>query len=172
MICRNNSNILKHFENFLKKYLLFLRTYSIILKYHTDGQLVKRLRRRPLTAETGVRFPYWLLNVFIYSPTHYSGSVRFGIFFAFRDVLQLELYKRCSKIKKYPQYPVKVLRVKLYFLLENRYNSSVVCVINVIFNFLCCKSSYKSFCLGTVNISFAYGNNICICLCSFAGSVL
>ena len=61
MICRNNSNILKHFENFLKKYLLFLRTYSIILKYHTDGQLVKRLRRRPLTAETGVRFPYELL---------------------------------------------------------------------------------------------------------------
>ena len=80
MICRNNSNILKHFENFLKKYLLFLRTYSIILKYHTDGQLVKRLRRRPLTAETGVRFPYWLLNVFIYSPTHYSESMRFGIF--------------------------------------------------------------------------------------------
>ena len=63
MICRNNSNILKHFENFLKKYLLFLRTYSIILKYHTDGQLVKRLRRRPLTAETGVRFPYELLTI-------------------------------------------------------------------------------------------------------------
>ena len=27
-----------------------------------QGQLVKRLRRRPLTAETGVRFPYWLLS--------------------------------------------------------------------------------------------------------------
>ena len=25
------------------------------------GQLVKGLRRRPLTAETRVRFPYWLL---------------------------------------------------------------------------------------------------------------
>ena len=176
MICRNNSNILKHFENFLKKYLLFLRTYSIILKYHTDGQLVKRLRRRPLTAETGVRFPYWLLNVFIYSPTHYSESVRFGIFFAprgcfccwspIKDVIR-------KKIPSIPGVELKALRVKLYvFLLENRYNSSVVCVINVIFNLLCCKSCYKSFCLGTVNISFAYGNNICICLCSFAGSVL
>ena len=27
------------------------------------GQLVKGLRRRPLTAETGVRFPYWLRTV-------------------------------------------------------------------------------------------------------------
>ena len=27
------------------------------------GLLVKRLRRRPLTAETGVRFPYKLLTV-------------------------------------------------------------------------------------------------------------
>ena len=26
------------------------------------GQLVKGLRRRPLTAETRVRFPYWLLG--------------------------------------------------------------------------------------------------------------
>ena len=26
------------------------------------GQLVKGLRRRPLTAETRVRFPYWLLT--------------------------------------------------------------------------------------------------------------
>ena len=26
------------------------------------GQLVKGLRRRPLTAETRVRFPYWLLQ--------------------------------------------------------------------------------------------------------------
>ena len=29
------------------------------------GSLVKRLRRRPLTAETGVRFPYELLTVLI-----------------------------------------------------------------------------------------------------------
>ena len=28
-----------------------------------QGQLVKGLRRRPLTAETRVRFPYWLLEV-------------------------------------------------------------------------------------------------------------
>ena len=34
-------------------------------KYHDSiihGSLVKRLRRRPLTAETRVRFPYWLLT--------------------------------------------------------------------------------------------------------------
>lgn len=29
-----------------------------------DGPLVKRLRRCPLTAETGVRFPYGLLYLF------------------------------------------------------------------------------------------------------------
>lgn len=37
-----------------------------------NGSLVKRLRRRPLTAETGVRFPYELLTVIskeINSPT-------------------------------------------------------------------------------------------------------
>ena len=28
----------------------------------TNGQLVKGLRRRPLTAKTRVRFPYWLLR--------------------------------------------------------------------------------------------------------------
>lgn len=30
-----------------------------------DGPLVKRLRRCPLTAETGVRFPYGLLILFV-----------------------------------------------------------------------------------------------------------
>ncbi len=33
--------------------------YGSRLRY---GPLVKRLRRRPLTAETGVRFPYGLLR--------------------------------------------------------------------------------------------------------------
>ena len=32
-----------------------------------NGLLVKRLRRRPLTAKTGVRFPYKLLTVEINS---------------------------------------------------------------------------------------------------------
>ena len=34
--------------------------------YNTDccGSLVKRLRRRPLTAKTGVRFPYELFKIF------------------------------------------------------------------------------------------------------------
>ena len=31
-------------------------------EYNSYGSLVKRLRRRPLTAKTGVRFPYELLN--------------------------------------------------------------------------------------------------------------
>ncbi len=38
----------------------FLQTSCIISEY---GSLVKRLRRRPLTAKTGVRFPYELLQV-------------------------------------------------------------------------------------------------------------
>ena len=50
---------LKFFKFFSKKHLHFLQTSCIISEY---GSLVKRLRRRPLTAKTGVRFPYELLK--------------------------------------------------------------------------------------------------------------
>ena len=36
-----------------------------------NGQLVKGLRRRPLTAKTRVRFPYWLLKKFLLLKTNY-----------------------------------------------------------------------------------------------------
>ena len=36
---------------------------STVLVHKYNGSLVKRLRRRPLTAETWVRFPYGLLTV-------------------------------------------------------------------------------------------------------------
>ncbi len=46
--------------------------------------MVKRLRRRPLTAETGVRFPYELLAVFN-SPTRESiENVKFSMLFLYR----------------------------------------------------------------------------------------
>ena len=50
---------------FLKK---FKKRLAFCLKVVYDsrvanGSLVKRLRRRPLTAETGVRFPYELLTI-------------------------------------------------------------------------------------------------------------
>ena len=57
--------------NFLKKTLAFLCdvVYSIFCwraeRRHKNGLLVKRLRRRPLTAKTGVRFPYELLISFL-----------------------------------------------------------------------------------------------------------
>ena len=40
-----------------------------------NGGLVKRLRRRPLTAETGVRFPYPLLYI-EYLSKPYGGLVK------------------------------------------------------------------------------------------------
>ena len=43
---------------FQKKHLQFYFLYDSII----HGSLVKRLRRRPLTAETRVRFPYGLLK--------------------------------------------------------------------------------------------------------------
>ena len=52
----------------LKKYLHYSFDHDIII----HGSLVKRLRRRPLTAETRVRFPYGLLtDIYLikYSPT-------------------------------------------------------------------------------------------------------
>ena len=45
---------------FLKKFLHFIKLHDSII----HGSLVKRLRRRPLTAETRVRFPYGLLTEF------------------------------------------------------------------------------------------------------------
>ena len=51
----------------LKKYLTHGLAYGSII----HGSLVKRLRRRPLTAETRVRFPYGLLS---YKSSVYTGS--------------------------------------------------------------------------------------------------
>ena len=53
------------FEKKLKKYLHYPFDHDIII----HGSLVKRLRRRPLTAETRVRFPYGLLTIIYNSPT-------------------------------------------------------------------------------------------------------
>ena len=55
----NEKKSKKIFEKNLKKHLHFRKKCCNISKY---GSLVKRLRRRPLTAETGVRFPYELLR--------------------------------------------------------------------------------------------------------------
>ena len=41
--------------------LILLYNTTCACVAHKYGPLVKRLRRRPLTAETGVRFPYGLL---------------------------------------------------------------------------------------------------------------
>ena len=41
--------------------LILLYNTTCACAAHRYGPLVKRLRRRPLTAETGVRFPYGLL---------------------------------------------------------------------------------------------------------------
>ena len=50
--------------NLLKKKLAFYRSFWYIKQVaKIYGSLVKRLRRRPLTAKTGVRFPYELLKV-------------------------------------------------------------------------------------------------------------
>ena len=49
------------FLKFLKKVLAFFRQLHYTMQVRFFGWLVKRLRRRPLTAKTGVRFPYQLL---------------------------------------------------------------------------------------------------------------
>ena len=49
----------KNLKKNLKKYLHYSFDHDIII----HGSLVKRLRRRPLTAETRVRFPYGLLSI-------------------------------------------------------------------------------------------------------------
>ena len=50
----------------MKKYVDNTSTY--VYNSLCCGSLVKRLRRRPLTAETGVRFPYELFCFFIKQP--------------------------------------------------------------------------------------------------------
>ena len=61
---KNRKNLKK-----LKKVLAFLKTLVYTKQVGCEqrsteqyGQLVKGLRRRPLTAKTRVRFPYWLLK--------------------------------------------------------------------------------------------------------------
>ena len=49
----------KIFQKKFKKVLAISFDHDIII----HGSLVKRLRRRPLTAETRVRFPYGLLSI-------------------------------------------------------------------------------------------------------------
>ncbi len=72
------------FRNYSKKVLAFYKKllYDLIAvsdiekqtaEYNSYGSLVKRLRRRPLTAKTGVRFPYELLTV-SNSPTQYNAA--------------------------------------------------------------------------------------------------
>ena len=56
--------------NKAKKRVLFICAY---------GSLVKRSRRRPLTAETGVRFPYQLLFKTLKDPVFMRAS-RFFVF--------------------------------------------------------------------------------------------
>ncbi len=58
---RGKEEICKKTQKILKKDLQNLNIHAIVIK--VLGSLVKRLRRRPLTAETGVRFPYELLTV-------------------------------------------------------------------------------------------------------------
>ena len=53
------SPILVKIIKLAKKDLHFFSRHGILLKH---GSLVKRLRRRPLTAKTRVRFPYELLR--------------------------------------------------------------------------------------------------------------
>ena len=58
---------IKNFEKTLAFPVALLYTKQVARMRHKNignGRLVKRLRRRPLTAKTGVRFPYRLLKSF------------------------------------------------------------------------------------------------------------
>ena len=58
-----------------KMHLHFLFFMCIVFKYVNYGLLVKWLRRRPLTAETGVRLPYKLLQLEIYEKSGPEGPL-------------------------------------------------------------------------------------------------
>ena len=82
--------IKKIYTNVVKKVLdIFYRIVYIMFcsQEHTIytiwyGSLVKRLRRRPLTAKTGVRFPYELLTVFkTAQPEKVLETFMFRVFF-------------------------------------------------------------------------------------------
>lgn len=87
---------------FLKK---FKKRLAFCLKVVYDsrvanGSLVKRLRRRPLTAETRVRFPYWLLtesnqNMFLVAFLLGQGPVSRMEFFVFR---KMECWKQINHL--------------------------------------------------------------------------
>ena len=95
----------KKIEIFKKKYLHFRKRWCILNEStgnskltKRNGQLVKGLRRRPLTAKTRVRFPYWLLQ----NSENLTRTSVLVIFFAFRRyidrVKQLTVGKTNDKI--------------------------------------------------------------------------
>ena len=126
-----NKYIYKIFSKKQKKYLHFERKCYILTKsvegnnkkrnQTTEtkeyGQLVKGLRRRPLTAETRVRFPYWLLRRSSQKPYsncffHCSGSdekqeyhqkchqnMCYDYFFAFFSLLFYNFFVKILQIR-------------------------------------------------------------------------
>ena len=63
-VSRNNyKKVLAFYKKLLYDLIAVGDTDKQTAEYNSYGSLVKRLRRRPLTAKTGVRFPYELLTV-------------------------------------------------------------------------------------------------------------
>ena len=69
-------------EKIQKTVDIFVSIYytTEVLKHRTDGLLVKRSRRRPLTAETRVRFPDRSLKTAVHWKSFQDGSFFFRIF--------------------------------------------------------------------------------------------
>lgn len=93
----------------MKKYL----TKSIVYDSIIHGSLVKRLRRRPLTAETRVRFPYGLLS---YQSSVYTDScetvVDTGFFvFLYGHIWNRNVGLECRNKITYETMGIKVMHL-------------------------------------------------------------
>ena len=124
------AKLLKFFNKlFLKNLLTFLSVCDIILMRlrkapNQQGLLVKRLRRRPLTAETGVRFPYG-------SPKNIriTDSDVFFNFKAYKCVRLSKLFRR-SEVRGFVLYPLHQLLLTMISV-DSQAHYLLLCVMCV-----------------------------------------
>ena len=80
---------------FLIKHLIFIRRCDIIYMFQRKGPLVKRLRLRPLTATSGVRFSHG--SPYATNPNYFVNRNWFGFVFITSIRIEYVIPESCPK---------------------------------------------------------------------------
>ena len=105
------SNLFEYFWKIWKICLTKRGVYAIII----HGSLVKRLRRRPLTAETRVRFPYGLLR---YKSSVYTDSCETVVDTGFFVFLYGHIWNRNVGLECRNKITYEIIGIKVMHLVK------------------------------------------------------